>query len=271
MARKQARRRKAKTEKKIELPKIRLRRFAAPLFAVAVVAVTYDLALKLFDSEIDSIEVSGPFQRVSALSIEEAISDELEKGFVGADLETIQARVREISWIDKAAVARRWPDRISISVTEQVPAAVWDERGLLNVRGELFVDDAQHLPAELPRLSGPAGRSDDVARRYLEVRERLIPVGLDVRTVELDDRGAWSLTLTNGVDVRFGRRDTDRRTDLFIDVVADVIAGQAADIDFIDMRYSNGFTVGWKGEVPVPSADDAEAAEPAMLASRGDQ
>ena len=271
MARKQARRRKAKTAPKFALPAIRIKRFAAPLAAIAIVAVTYDLALRMLDSDIDSIEVSGPFQRVTALSIEEAIADELEKGFMGADLEIIQARVRSLSWIDKAAVARRWPDRIAISVTEQVPAAVWDERGLLNVRGELFVDNAQHLPAELPRLSGPEGRSDDVARRYLDVRERLIPIGLDVRTVALDERGAWNLALTNGVEVRLGRRDTDRRTDLFIDVVAGVIAGQAADIDYVDMRYSNGFTVGWKSTSPTPADGDTESAERSMLASRGDQ
>ena len=135
-------------------------------------------------------------------------------------------------------------------------STVWDERGLLNVRGELFVEQAQHLPAELPRLAGPAGQFAAVAKRYLEVRERLIPVGLDVRTVELDARGAWNLKLTNGVDVRLGRRD--------------VIAGRAADIDYVDMRYSNGFTVGWKDGASAP-ADEPVSEEPSMLASRGDQ
>ena len=270
MARKQARRRKTTPRRKFEWPKIRLGRLAVPLAAVAIVAATYEICLGMLDTEIESLEISGPFQRVSALQIEEAVADELDKGFIGADLGTIQRRLREMSWIDQAAVARRWPDRIAITVTEQVPAAVWDERGLLNVRGELFVEQAQHLPAELPRLAGPAGQFAAVAKRYLEVRERLIPVGLDVRTVELDARGAWNLKLTNGVDVRLGRRDTDLRADLFIDVVADVIAGRAADIDYVDMRYSNGFTVGWKDGASAP-ADEPVSDEPSMLASRGDQ
>jgi len=269
MARKQARRRKTKTAKKFVWPKLKVRRFVAPLVAIAVVAATYELSIRLLDTEIESIEVSGPFKRVTALQIEEAIADELNKGFLGADLERIQSLVQSLSWIDRASVARRWPGRIAIAVTEQVPAAIWDEQGLLNVRGELFVDSAKHLPAELPRLSGPVDRSDDVARRYLDIRDRLIPIGLDVRTVELDARGAWQITLANGIEVRMGRRDTDRRTDLFIDVVAGVIAGRASDVDYVDMRYSNGFTVGWKDGGSTPDSD-AESADRKMLASRGD-
>ena len=76
----------------------------------------------------------------------------------------------------------------------------------MNTRGELFVTDLSHAPAELPRLSGPDLKSSEVASRYLDIREQLIPLGLDVRHVHLDDRGSWQMTLGNGIDVRFGRQ-----------------------------------------------------------------
>jgi cell division protein FtsQ len=136
------------------------------------------------------------------------------------------------------------------------------------VRGELFVTEARHIPAELPRLSGPRDRADDVARRYLDVREQLIPLGLDLRQVHLDARGAWQMSLANGVEVRFGRRDVDDRTGLFLAVVANIITGHAADIDYVDMRYSNGFTIGWKDGATTPVTDPQEK-DPAMLALRG--
>ena len=140
--------------------------------------------------------------------------------------------------------------------------------GLLNVRGELFVNEARHIPAELPRLSGPKDRSADVARRYLTVREALIPRGLDLRRVHLDPRGAWDMTLHNGVQVRLGRRDVDARTDLFLDIVADIITGRGAEIDYVDMRYSNGFTIGWNNGSRTPVEDPAEPVDE-MLALRG--
>ena len=268
MARKQARRRKQKKTRSFRVPSIPVARILTPAVAILIVVATYHVSGKLLDRPIESISVSGPLQRVTALQIEEAISDELDAGFFGADVGHMQEKIQALTWIDGANVARRWPNRIAIGVTEQVPAAIWGESGLLNVRGELFVTEARHIPAELPRLSGPDDRSDDVARRYLAVREQLIPLGLDVRQVHLDARGAWDMTLTNGVDIRLGRRDVDERTGLFLDVVANIITSRAADIEFIDMRYSNGFTIGWNDGAVSPEADPQDE-DPAMLALRG--
>jgi cell division protein FtsQ len=268
MARKQAKRRKQKSASRFEMPSIRLGRLVAPLIAVTIVLATYQLSLTMLDREISSIEITGPFQRVTALHVEAAISDDIEAGFVGADIDRMQRKIVALPWIDQARVARRWPSRISIAVSEQIPAAVWGDSGLLNTRGELFVDELRHVPAELPRLSGPDARSAEVAARYLAVREQLIPVGLDVRRVHLDARGSWQMTLGNGIEVRLGRRAVADRTGLFLDVVANIISGRAADIEYVDMRYGNGFTIGWKSGLQTP-VGDPKRAEQEMLAARG--
>ena len=266
MARKQARRRKQ--TQRVKMPKIRIGRFVAPLIAAGVILATYQVSIALLDRPISSIEISGPFQRVTALQIEEAISTQIGEGFVGANLDRIHAEIVALPWIDQARVARRWPSRISITVTEQIPAAVWGDSGLLNTRGELFVTEARHPPAELPRLSGPDSRSSDVAARYLDVRDRLIPLGLDLRRVHLDARGSWEMTLQNGIEVRLGRRDVTARTNLFLDVVADIITSRAKDIEYVDLRYGNGFTIGWNGGSRTP-VSDPQRDEQKMLAARG--
>lgn len=255
MTRKQAKRRKQKKTRQIKLPTFPWKRIAAVTFAIAVVLLSYRFSAEMLDQPITSISIEGPFQRVSALSIEEAISDQLNTGFLSANLKLIQDRVKSLPWIDQAAVGRRWPGTLEISVTEQVPAAIWGERGLLNTRGDLFVTDARHVPAELPRLSGPDGQSAVVAERYLAMREKLIASGLDLRQVKLDARGAWALQLSNGVDVRLGRRDIDVRSQLFLDVAANIISSREGEIEFVDMRYSNGFTIGWKTGARSPVAD----------------
>ena len=258
MARKQARRRKQKPARRLalpRLPRVPVRGAGVLLFATAIVALTYRFSAALLDRPISSITIDGPFERVSALQIEEAIGDEIHTGFFTADLELIRARVMALPWVDEASVARRWPGTLAISVTEQVPAATWGERGLLNTRGELFVTDARHVPAELPRLSGPEDQSGKVAERYLDMREKLIPSGLDLREVVLDARGAWSMQLSNGVEVRLGRRDVETRAQLFVEVVANIVASREAEIDFVDMRYSNGFTIGWKDVARAPAGD----------------
>ena len=270
MARKQARRRKQKPTRRIRfsLPRIGIGRLVGLPVAAAVVVATYQLSSHLLDRPIESIAISGPFQRVTALQIEEAISDELSAGFLGVNLGRVQAEVQALAWIDKASVARRWPSRLEIVVSEQTPAAIWGERGLLNVRGELFVTDLKHVPAELPRLNGPAHRAAEVAEQYLEARKHLIPLGQDIRSIALDDRGAWLMTLVNGVEVRLGRRNVGERIALFLDIVANIVTGNAADIDYVDMRYGNGFSIGWEDGMPAP-ADRATTEDQEMLALRG--
>lgn len=268
MTRKQAKRRKPQKPKRIRLPRIPLARIITPLVAGGIIFLAYQLSAMLLDRPIRSLTIEGPFQRVSALQVEESIADALSDGFLSANLSEIQQLIVALPWIDQANVVRRWPSRLEISVTEQVPAACWGESGLLNTRGELFVTDARHVPAELPRLSGPADRSAEIAKRYLEVREELIPFGLGLRRVHMDARGAWEMTLQNGVVIRLGRRQIERRTGLFLDVVAGIITNRAAEIDYVDMRYSNGFTIGWKNGPRTP-AENSKDADREMMALRG--
>lgn len=268
--RKQAKKRKERKRAKLKVPRIALAKLSAVPVALLVVFLSYELSAAMLDRPIRTIRIEGPFERVSALQIEAAIGEELERGFFTASLAEIQDRIAALPWIDRANVARRWPDTLEISVTEQVPAACWGERGLMNTRGELFVKSARHVPAELPRLSGPEGSAAEVARRYLEIRKHLIPLGLDLRRVHLDARGAWDLTLSNGIRIRLGRRDTDERADLFLDVVANIVASREGDIEFVDMRYSNGFSIGWAKDAGAePAAPELPRSEtPEMVAER---
>ena len=97
------------------------------------------------------------------------------------------------------------------------------------------------------------------------MREKLIPFGLDLRQVDLDARGAWQMTLGNGIDIRLGRRDVDQREQLFLDVAANIISSREKEIEFVDMRYSNGFTIGWKNGSRSPIVE-SETGDTGMVA-----
>jgi cell division protein FtsQ len=180
------------------------------------------------------------------------------KGFLGADLHAIQEQVMAQPWVATARVSRQWPDTLDVTITEEEPAARWGADGLLNSQGRLFVRHTTHIPAELPRLSGPEGSEAEVAARFIAIQERLVERGLRLAAVDLDGRGAWSLVLSNGVSVRLGSQDVDARLTRFYDALDNVVTPVAADVQFVDMRYTNGFAIGWKQRRSARSSPDAE-------------
>lgn len=239
-------RRKRPEGRRFELPEIDWRRAGRGAAAVAAVAGLACLLAFGLDQPLDRVVVDAPYERVSPVELEQAVRAGLRGGFVSADLDVLRASIEKLVWVDRVRVQRRWPDGLYVQVVEQIPAARWGEDGLLNTRGELFMTGARFVPPELPRLDGPEGTEVAVAQRYLAAQGRLLEQGLRLTALSLDERGAWQMSLSNGVTVRLGRRQVDQRMERFLRVAAQVIAGRAADVAYVDMRYSNGFSVGWR-------------------------
>jgi cell division protein FtsQ len=215
------------------------------------------------DRPVRVISMDGSFQRVSPGQIEKAVAPFSQTGFMSADLDGIQRAVESVPWVEHARIQRRWPNSLHVTVIEQTAAARWGDSGLLNTRGELFVRSATHVPAELPRLSGPDGTETQVAQRYLSVQGRMLEAGMRIAALRLDERGAWEMDLDSGVTVRLGRRDVDERIDRFIHTASQVISHRLNEITYVDMRYSNGFAIGWRNpevppSVPAKHSDDTD-------------
>ena len=252
-------RRKASTRRRVALPVLDWRRASAVAAAAAAFGALCYLISAGLDQPVRKVTLEGQFQRVSTVDVEQVLRRSLHGGFVTANLDGLRQAIEALAWVDRARVQRRWPDTIVVEVLEQQPAARWGDDGLLNTRGELFVSGARYLPPELPRLDGPPGTEALVAQRYLAVQGRLLDVGLRLNALRLDPRGAWEMDLSNGVTIRLGRSQVDQRTDRFLRVAAQVIAGRAAEIEHVDMRYSNGFSIGWRAGA-APKQDRAAAA-----------
>jgi cell division protein FtsQ len=223
---------------------------------IGLVALLLALAL---DRPVQRVLVEGPFQRVAPPEIEAAVAEVARGGLASVDLDEVRERIERIDWVDHAVVSRRWPDALRVVVVEQVAAARWNDAGLLNARGELFLRNARYVPPELPLLEGPDGSEGMVAQLYLDAQGRLLEAGLRLTGVRLDARGAWELELANGVKVRLGRLAVTDRLDRFIHLASPLVAKRVAEIGYVDMRYTNGFSVGWNSRSALAVAPREDA------------
>ncbi|HEX3837031.1 MAG TPA: cell division protein FtsQ/DivIB [Steroidobacteraceae bacterium] len=241
------RRRRARQPSRWALPAIpwvRLGRWALGLGSLGALVLLLIWAL---NQSITTVSVAGRFERVAPLDVERAVRESaVGKGLVSVDLEKVRAAVRLLPWVDTVSVQRDWPSGLTVTIGEQVAAARWGDNGLLNIRGDLFAHDATHIPLELPRLSGPDGTQASVVQQYLAMRDRLLDLNLRITALRLDARGAWQFDLDDGVTVRLGRQHLDERFNTFVVTAARIVAQRATDIAYVDMRYANGFAIGWR-------------------------
>ena len=142
--RKRNRNRRKPPGPRFEMPKLawpRAGRIAGAFAAIAALSLLLALGL---DQPVRSFVIDGPFQRVSAVEVQQAAIGALKGGFVSADLDRIRKAVEALVWVDRARIQRLWPDRIGIEIVEQQAAARWGDDGLLNTRGDLFATRTQY-------------------------------------------------------------------------------------------------------------------------------
>ncbi|MBL8202178.1 MAG: cell division protein FtsQ/DivIB [Chromatiales bacterium] len=254
--------RRRREEPRIKLPPIPWVAITSVLGVVVFVGGLVTAGRWVLNRPVERVVINGEFERVSADQLEAVLRKAMGRGFLAADLPAIQEQVAALPWVATARVSRQWPDTLDVTVTEEEPAARWGADGLLNAQGRLFIRHTTHIPAELPRLSGPEGSEIEVAARYVEIHQKLVERGLGVAALELDGRGAWTMLLSNGIGVRLGSQDVAVRLARFFEALDTVVGPVAADVQFVDMRYTNGFSVGWKQQRSARSRPDDEP--PAM-------
>lgn len=238
-----------------------------PVVLALVSAAVLAGAWRLFDVPVTRVTMEGPFRRVSDGQVEAIVRAHLPAGFLSTDLAALRAQIEAVPWVDVARVRRVWPDTIVVHITEHVAVARWGEGGLLNARGELFVTDTPFVLPELAHLTGPPGTEEEVAQRYLDWDRQVQRLGLRLLALSVDARGAWNVRLRGGdtgpVEVRLGRRDPDARLRRFAETASRLVQAQGDRIEYVDMRYGNGFAVGWH------ASSVAESAGPAHRSGHG--
>lgn len=242
------RRKPKEARRRFKLPSLNWRYLTYTLSALGLIACATAALSWALNQPIETVAVQGRFQRVTPGDVERVVKSCVHgAGLLSVDLAQVRRAIHTLPWVDAVSVERDWPKGLTVLVVEQTAAARWGERGLLNTRGELFDSDERHIPPELAQLEGPEGKEALVAQRYLAAEGRLMQAGVRMTALRLDARGAWEFDLANGVTVRLGRRLVDERFEKFMTTALKLVTQRGEDISYVDMRYTNGFAIGWRG------------------------
>lgn len=191
------------------------------------------------------VTVDGEFKHIDKDALVEAVTPFAIGGFMSVDVARLREAGESIPWVKEVQVKRVWPDSLHLVVEEQEAIALWGNDALVNNQGMLFFPAKASFPDGLVQLRGPKGSSRMVAKQFYEVSRQISTLGLRVQEVEMSERRAWTIKLSNGLNVMLGRTDGERRLQRFVTTYRAVLQPYEKDITAVDMRYSNGLAVAW--------------------------
>ncbi len=207
-----------------------------------------------------TLRIQGDLERVDAQRVRATVLPFAGSGFFAVRLAEARAAVAKLPWVERAEVHKRWPDVLEVRIVEHRPFALWGKDRLLSEQGRLFPRKGVVAPKGLPQLDGPDARVAEVVALYNQSRALFGPTGRDVRALELDARGSWSLALSGGIDVTVGSSEARLRLARFARLLPQLAEQRLQRLQHADLRYTNGFALTWESGREQANAFRASAA-----------
>jgi cell division protein FtsQ len=212
--------------------------FAAALLLAGYGCVRYVVRLPVFP--LREVRIDGELVHVTREQLETLARREVKGNFFTLDLGEARAAFATLPWVRKVDVRRQWPDRLEVTLEEHVALARWGDAALVNTHGDVFT---AAFEGNLPLFEGPAESAKEVAIQYGYFHRRLATIGQVPVAVQVSSRRAWQVRLASGLTLKLGRERIEARLDRYIAVYNRTLSRLQRKLDYVDLRYPNGFAV----------------------------
>lgn len=226
-----------------------LRNIANWLFGFSVCAVLYGAIYyvthlpSLFP--LQSVRLMVQPQRVDAGEVLQVVRNEVKGNFFTVDIGRLRKSLEKVPWVRGVDIRREFPSRLELQFEEHQALAHWNNSELMNQQGEVFAAQSKQV---LPEFFGPDDSAAEVTQYYTQFEQQLAGLDLQVEQIVLTPRHAWQLHLSNGMVLELGREDMQKRLARFVRVYPYSLAAIQQRVRYVDLRYRNGFAVGWLGK-----------------------
>ena len=207
------------------------------------------IIIKTNNSEIFNFPIknvtSSELINVNKDDISKAVEYLYSKSFFDVDLNYLKNKLEKIEWVRKINVRRSYPNEIIIDIEEHTPILIWNNKMYINKYGEKF--KVSKIDKNIPILISDELRIHEVFAYFKLFNEKLSSRKLDFKITKIMENEIRSLTisLSSGINIQLGSKDVNNKIPLFFEIYKSLNTRDLNKIRYIDMRYSNGFSVGW--------------------------
>ncbi|MDX1696346.1 MAG: FtsQ-type POTRA domain-containing protein [Ketobacteraceae bacterium] len=195
---------------------------------------------------ITAVKVSGSFQYLNEKKLQKTLVKHLTANYFNVNLLEVREAAEALPWIEKAWVKKEWPGTVLIKVEERVAIANWGKGQFISQHQEIFSSDEIAHIEQLPTFYGIDEYAPLMVNRYNEVRSELEPLGLSVKTMKLEDRFSWRVTLQDGLRLVIDEVDFMKKLERFVELYRKMPSIDRSYMEQADLRYENGLAIKWK-------------------------
>lgn len=205
---------------------------------------------------INSVQITGDYNHLDRANLQQLITPYADSNLLFVNAKELATLISQIPWVATVSVTRVWPNGLKIHIIEHTPVARWNNNQLLNESGIAFDPGplaATQLPSNLPWLNGPDQQDNKVWQTYQQLLPLVTPIGLSITSLNVDARQSWQLVLNNGMKLILGQIDLTQRLQRLVNVYSQVFGSRGSEVEYVDLRYTNGMAVHWKSKLNATS------------------
>ena len=219
-----------------------LKRLTLLVYLLIIPLVIFLMQQSLIRSNfpINEIQIKNQYEKVDSLQVDLIIQQYLRGNFFGLDLNLTRNVFKKLPWVREVSVRRIWPDKIEISIEEHQVIARWGNVGLVNDKGEFFNAAYQD---DVPYFWGPKNFVSEITQKYFEINKILSKELMQIGTISMSDRLSWEIQTDNNIKIVLGRKDILKKITNFVEHYQTVLTEINNRIEYVDMRYKNGFAI----------------------------
>lgn len=222
------------------MPKIAWRWLLAPLFSGLLVFTAHWIYKS---TPVTTIEFNGTFSVWSAEQLTEPLMWVKDESFFSLDVKKVHKQLQALALIKHVSVRKQWPGTIEVTISEDVPIALWNNDKVLSASGKIS-DLPTGLNTEaLIQMSGAGQQAEQVVRYYRRLQQVLNHQKLRVLELRVSEIGSVEAKLSNGWHVKLGRQYIEERVER-LDKILRYIPQEKVAI--VDLRYGKGAAIRWR-------------------------
>lgn len=195
---------------------------------------------------IRSVEVVGNLEALDQQVLQPVIQPFAKTNLYLLDAAGLEQAIESNPWVYSASLTKIWPDKLVVKIHEQQPVAFWGKQAMLSQQGQIIKAVLPRHRGVLPLLYSPEKKGRNMASEFLQIREWMKDFPLKMVEFREDARGSWKIRMENGLEVKIGRNEHQKRIRRFMVGYRVKLKAVIDKIQTVDLRYTNGFAVKWK-------------------------